>query len=258
MKKLCWAVVPLINEEQQEEVEPEGVFIIKGENAGDFIYFINPLTNEPFNEPGIWEIEYTETANEGNYEHDIYESSYTVTKSRLIFNFNNANYKHYRKFGDMTLEGFKSALKHTIKNNYGLPGGILADLNKTKFSLEHNTVGQLDDLPSIMAALGYHYIGNFNYYGCLTGGENELPIFFIIYHDGVQFRSYIPKRGNSYNTLTKEAIGNNLEQDLAFLSFNNIKFPISPTREAIIKAAGDEIWDLELLTADIKERFNLT
>ncbi len=41
-----------------------------------------------------------------------------------------------------------------------------------------------------------------------------MPIFFIIYWDGKALRGYIPLDGNPWNTTTKQAYGNNNEDDL--------------------------------------------
>ncbi len=49
--------------------------------------------------------------------------------------------------------------------------------------------------------------------GGITGGDWEQPVFFIIYHDGKEFRAYIPKDGNPYNTDTKSPYGNDEEAD---------------------------------------------
>lgn len=43
--------------------------------------------------------------------------------------------------------------------------------------------------------------------GAIAGGDWEYPLFFIIYHDGTQLRSYIPIKGNMVNCDTLSAFG---------------------------------------------------
>lgn len=50
-----------------------------------------------------------------------------------------------------------------------------------------------------------------------AGGDWELPVYSMIYHDGKKFRAYVPTKGNLYNRLTNEALGNDDEKDAEFL-----------------------------------------
>lgn len=48
----------------------------------------------------------------------------------------------------------------------------------------------------------------FPFFGFIAGGDWELSVYCIIWHDGTNFRGYIPEPGNLYNRLTMEAYGN--------------------------------------------------
>lgn len=54
--------------------------------------------------------------------------------------------------------------------------------------------------------------------GCTAGGDWEVPVFFIIYWDGKKLRAYVPTDGNTWNTDTKAAYGNNARAD-----YENVK-----------------------------------
>lgn len=64
------------------------------------------------------------------------------------------------------------------------------------------------------AIVGFHQLDNqFAFLGVEAGGDWQYPVFFIVYWDGKSLRGYIPKNGNSWNTATMEAYGNNAEKD---------------------------------------------
>lgn len=49
--------------------------------------------------------------------------------------------------------------------------------------------------------------------GMMAGGDWEVPVYFIVYHDGKELRGYVPKDGNTYNLTTKAAYGNDEDED---------------------------------------------
>lgn len=74
-------------------------------------------------------------------------------------------------------------------------------------------------------------------------------MYFIIYWDGEKLRGYIPEDGNPWNTATREAYGNNEEQDT-----ENIKerFPYVKFGENE-EAYTDQLkWDSEAILRDIE------
>lgn len=46
-----------------------------------------------------------------------------------------------------------------------------------------------------------------------AGGDWEVPLVFVFYFDGKQFRGYVPKDGNIYNRTLKQAYGNANEDE---------------------------------------------
>jgi len=49
--------------------------------------------------------------------------------------------------------------------------------------------------------------------GCSAGGDWQVPVFFIIYWDGKRLRAYVPTDGNTWNTDTKTAYGDDARAD---------------------------------------------
>lgn len=49
--------------------------------------------------------------------------------------------------------------------------------------------------------------------GASAGGDWEVPVYFILYWDGKSIRGYVPENGNQWNTTTKQAYGNDPEED---------------------------------------------
>lgn len=63
--------------------------------------------------------------------------------------------------------------------------------------------------------VGFQKLENgFTYVGVVSGGDWEHPIYAIIYHDGKQFRGYIPTKGNIFNPVTKTAFGSEYDEEL--------------------------------------------
>jgi len=51
----------------------------------------------------------------------------------------------------------------------------------------------------------------------------ELPVFFTLYHDGAEWKYWLPKRCNSFNPATKTAFGVDEEADKAY--WMGLKYP---------------------------------
>lgn len=80
---------------------------------------------------------------------------------------------------------------------------------KINFDLEN--YGHEQDYPEDLC--GLHTLSNgLTFWGMYGGGDWEAAVFFIVYWDG-RLRGYVPKDGNCWNTITKEAYGNDEEED---------------------------------------------
>lgn len=73
---------------------------------------------------------------------------------------------------------------------------VLKDIQKIDFDLEN-----------IVTSCNEEYKG-YAYQAVQAGGDWEYPVWFFVYHDGTNFRGYVPIRGNAVNTINKSAFGN--------------------------------------------------
>ena len=81
---------------------------------------------------------------------------------------------------------------------------VSQDISKIDFNLENFGCDREDNFCQV--ELGFITLYNgFTFLGCNGGGDWEVPVYFIIYHDGKKLRGYIPSKGNSYNKRTKQA-----------------------------------------------------
>lgn len=74
------------------------------------------------------------------------------------------------------------------------------------------------DLDKVFADWDFQFqkagqIGNLHFNEYIMGGDWETPVFFIVYWDGKEFRAYIPKDGNAWNTDNHKAYGNHEASD---------------------------------------------
>lgn len=79
---------------------------------------------------------------------------------------------------------------------------------KYDFSLDNCTCEEDDDEDGHVMDkyVGYHTLDNgLTYLGARVGGDEEEPLFIILYYDGSKLRGYTPTRGNMVNTETKSA-----------------------------------------------------
>jgi hypothetical protein len=98
--------------------------------------------------------------------------------------------------------------------------------------------------------------------GCSAGGDWEYPLFFIIYHDGKTLRAYIPTEGNTWNTDTKRAYGNDSEANDGDTSdLDNLKKRYPQLAERYEDEDPEEFdpgivpnMDMKLITQDILQR----
>ena len=121
-----------------------------------------------------------------------------------------------RFFVPITLEKLKNKIENTLGENYDyryLTPIVKKDLDKVDFSTENFDAGQ--DGFTHKDLVGYHMLSNgMSILGVSAGGDWEWPIFYCIYFDGKKLRGYIPEKGNTWNTDTKKAYGNDPKTDL--------------------------------------------
>ncbi len=132
---------------------------------------------------------------------------------------------------------------------------VRKDLDKVSFDTENISGSAEDNDYNIPELIGYHTLVNgLSYLGVCAGGDWECPIFFMLYWDGSELRSYIPTEGNPWNTKTKAAYGNDEEEDPK----NAFKREFIPdddqkTWENFL-CGGDCLFDVKKLTEDITKR----
>lgn len=83
---------------------------------------------------------------------------------------------------------------------------------KVEFDLENVAYNSDDFGPKSL--LGYHTENGLTWCGFAAGGDWEHPVFFMVYWDGKKLRGYVPTDGNPWNSITKQAYGNDEEKDL--------------------------------------------
>jgi len=119
--------------------------------------------------------------------------------------------REFRDKVDAIWDGDKYQLKH-------LTPRIATDLEKVEFDMENVSISEEYGWKDKKHLLGYQELDNgMILLGCNAGGDLEIPIYFCIYFSGKELRAYIPKDGNTWNTLNHSAIGNDSESDAKFL-----------------------------------------
>jgi len=89
---------------------------------------------------------------------------------------------------------------------------ISSDISKIDFSIENCYCDPKDldfhDDPNEARFVGFKTLPNgMEYLGIYAGGDWEVPIRFIVYWSGKEFRAYVPTDGNTFNEKTKTAYG---------------------------------------------------
>jgi len=98
-----------------------------------------------------------------------------------------------------------------------LGGKIAGDLSKIEFDYENVNISPAETRNRLV---GFHNINGFTFCGVEAGGDWENSVFFIIYWDGRRLRGYIPNIGNTFNTDTKKAFGNDHKADAKWFKDN--------------------------------------
>ena len=117
---------------------------------------------------------------------------------RVVYDLTAFNLKHYSQPGPIEF-----ALADFIANSSVLK----KDLQKIDADWE-NTLFTEDKIIAHTTPNGVQYVSA---YHC---GDWELPVYFILYVDHTNtLRGYVPKDGNTYDTCTKAAYGNEDAED---------------------------------------------
>jgi len=125
-------------------------------------------------------------------------------------------------------------------------GKVGADLGKVSVDYENFSHTVQDEWGYWKDMLGVNQIGDLSFWGMSAGGDWEYPVYFIVYiSNKKELRAYIPKHGNMWNKLTKEAFGNDEDADQDYFDSLGISEP-----EAIF--SKEEIFE------DIKKRFKIS
>ena len=79
------------------------------------------------------------------------------------------------------------------------------DICKIDFDLENTSIDPKENFSMSNAEtwLGPQKFGDLSVIGVIAD-----PVAFVVYHDGKEFRAYVPKDGNSYDLKSKAAGGN--------------------------------------------------
>lgn len=118
-----------------------------------------------------------------------------------------------RTFAPISINDLKSKIEDVCGDQGIRP--LLEKLGKdikVEFDLENIAYNQDDFGPKEL--IGYHTENGLTWCGFAAGGDWEHPVFFMVYWDGKKLRGYIPTDGNPWNTITKQAYGNDEDQDL--------------------------------------------
>lgn len=138
-------------------------------------------------------------------------------------------------------------------NRHELVEHFKSDL-KVKFDTEN--VGESKDDFGPKKLMGIQALDNgLTFHGFCAGGDWEQPVFFIVYFDGKKLRAYVPTEGNPWNTTTKQAYGNDEDDDLKNAKKRYFEL-LDPADEDWPQCVDDICPDFneDEIIADIKDR----
>ena len=134
---------------------------------------------------------------------------------------------------------------------------IARDLEKVEFDTENTEWKKDEGFGEFKFLTGFNVAPNgMPYLGVCSGGDWEMPLFYIIYFDGKKLRAYIPKRGNTYNTDTKMAYGNDEEADNknANKRFGDDDYrDAKPNTESILSEIDNVVWEFGVPLVGFKD-----
>lgn len=131
------------------------------------------------------------------------------------------------------------------------------DLQKVAFDTENLDIG--DDEFGDSDFVGFHTLPNgLEYLGFCAGGDGEIPLYGIIYHDGKKLRGYIPECGNTYDTDYGTAFNSEFASNKSVPEEVN-EYPVTTfmRKRGCEPADGEDeelLPDVELMIKDIMSR----
>lgn len=133
--------------------------------------------------------------------------------------------KGRRKAAKISIKELRKLIEHEIEKRQDrlnsltyLTHVIENDLHgKVQFDTENEFCFEDDAREPWNQLLGYRQWGDLTFLGGGSGGDWEMPVFWLIYYDGKKLRGYIPKDGNIWNYESKQALGNDDCKDLEFV-----------------------------------------
>lgn len=146
-------------------------------------------------------------------------------------------------------------LSGQLQRDHPVMKKALKDLEKITFDFENiessKTGSAITSVgPDAIAFAGINTLPNgLTYCGMIAGGDWETPVYFIIYHDGKDFRGYVPEVGNTFNPKTRSAYGNEEfdDDDLDEAEIETLEETIEKERELVRL-------DLPAMLANIQDR----
>lgn len=134
-------------------------------------------------------------------------------------------------------------------------GKAVKDWSKINYDMENL---YCDPAESKEWQVGFQTLDNgFTYVGIMAGGDWEFPVYSILYHDGKEFRGYIPTKGNSYNPVSKTAFGSEDDDDMVVQGF--IKLGITVTDPKDSREATKQLMPkFDEIRKDISERIEIS
>ena len=171
-----------------------------------------------------------------------------------------------RYFEPITIDELRTKInKSNIDDFPFVTAKVRKDLQKVNFDTENTTSPDFDIPDWIYAVdetyrigpaenlIGYHTLDNdFTFLGAASGGDWQIPVFFIIYFDGKVLRGYVPEFGNPWNTDTNTAYGDDEVKDL-----KNIKKRFDLDLEEVDDFDYPQEGAESLIIIDIKQRITV-
>lgn len=131
---------------------------------------------------------------------------------------------------------------------------------KAKNTIKKDFKGISPDWENFDVVGGIRHVKGAPYITMYIGGDWENPICVMVYHDGKEFRCYVPKKGNVYREDTKRLFGNNDETDDEYVFNQLVKQGDLKKEDKEKKCSGLSYninYDLNSCIEDFSERVEL-
>ena len=129
---------------------------------------------------------------------------------------------HLNFYYDAFFDGKRNIENEKVLSELLSRGSVNQNLNKVMFDLENITISTSDK--GLKNFMGFHQTENgMCFMGLSAGNEYELPVYFILFYDGVGISTYIPAYGNTFNPEIMAAFGFAKECDQKFFKKNGVE-----------------------------------